>query len=510
MPGVFARYYPATDPKARELDSMDQNERATRKAMIDAYWRYYVGDHKKPLKVERDQPDDNVIINLCGQAVDKAVAFMSPKAPKIQVEGEDSNDDKTTPEQQALDDFWEANDLGAFVTDLGLSGFISGHPFVRLMPADENDEQPTVALLDARHVSVFWDISNIRRVLWYRLEWQMPNEDVRRQDIVADWVLGAEEVDLGDGNTQRVQLTGVDTPKFDPLSTWTIIEYERSRSVNGNQWREVGRDPWPYPFAPIKDWKNNPMPHEYYGQADLKHARLNDSVNFIASNTARIIKYHASPRTILTGATLGELVPTAVNGVWELPNPEAKVTTLEMAGDLGSSMAMMETLRSAFFTEGRVVDWASQKDKVGQLTNFGLRVLFNDMLDMIEGKQKRYGDGLAEISRRALVIKGFADAKRPDVKFEPALPTDRMEAVTAAVQENTIGATSKRTLITDLGRDYDQEQDWKKDEQQSNDELMANTLVNINRMGAFNNNGNRNPNANGFGGPPRADVSARR
>jgi hypothetical protein len=226
------------------------------------------------------------------------------------------------------------------------------------------------------------------------------------------------------------------------------------------------------------------MSHSVYGQSNLKHVDLNDAVNFVASNTARIIKHHAHPKSVIIGAELKDLNATAVDGLYTLP-PGASVTNLEMQSDLQSSMRMLEMLRSAFFTQARVVDWASQKDKVGQLTNFGLRVLFNDMLDMIDGKHRVYGRGLAEISRRGLVMMGHADAPLPEVQWGESLPKDRKESVEAVEKEKGLGFTSDHTLAQELGRDYDAEKERKEEEAANASDLLANSLLSINRMGAL-------------------------
>ena len=453
MPAVAARYYTPDDRNARKVDELADLERKERGDRLNTYWAYYEGNHHKPLVVEAGERDDNVILNLCGQAIDKSVAFFAPKPPVLHLEGETPQPGDESAEQKALDAFWEANDLDEFVVDLGLAGFVSGHPFVKLLRPERTGELPQAVVLDTRHVTVFWDVMNTRRALWYRLQWETEkNVEARRQDIVPQWLL-----------TTVINEDGVEVvPDYDPESTWVVIEYQKTRATGG-KWKETGRDEWPFPFAPIVHRKNQPMPHSFYGQSDLRHYALNDAVNFVASNTSRIIKFHAQPKTFITGANLGQINSTSIDGVWELPEG-ATVNNLEMSSDLASSMRMLETLRSAFFTQGRVVDWASQKDKVGQLTNFGLRVLFGDMLDLTRAKHKVYGGLLAEVSRDALIMMGHANASEPDAQWEDPLPKDRTEMVQSATSEKLLGFTSQRTLATDLGRDYDVEKKQRIDE----------------------------------------------
>lgn len=484
MPAVPAQYIPPSDSRdSRAFDERVSEERKARKALIDTYWRYYEGDHHKPLAVAPGKRDDNVIINLCAQAIDKGVAFFAPEAPVLLMPGETPQQGDELPEQLALQRFWEHNDLDAFVTDVALAGFIAGHAFCKLLLPERAGDPPGVAALDARHVTVMWDVMHTTRALWYRLEWELDSETTRRQDIVPDWLLiEAVDVDRGDGTMERVERVP-DQPTYDPDSTWTIIEYEKSRKTQ-NKWAEQGRDAWAYPFSPIVQWKNGPAPHTFYGPSDLRHYRLNDAVNFVASNSLRIIKYHAHPRTIGVGVNADQVKETSIDGFFSIPEG-ASVQNLEMRGDLASSMQMLDRLRSAFFTQMRTVDWSSQSDKVGQLTNFGLRVLFDDMMEQTEAKRRVYGQAIAEISRRAVIMQGFAAPEPPTAQWIDPLPQARLELVQAAQMEQGLGFTSNRTLAADLGRDFDEEVERKSTEAQEGGDMLGSLLASIGRQGAF-------------------------
>ncbi len=481
MPAVPPRYVPPTDRReSRAFDDRIAQERKARKDMIDTYWRYYNGDHHKPLAVAPGKRDDNVIINLCAQAIDKSVSFFAPDEPTLLFPGETPQPGDDAPPQVALERFWKHNDLAAFVTNIALAGFVAGHTFCKLLPPARPGEPPGVALLDARHVTAMWDATNSTRALWYRLEWELDGDTVRRQDIVPDWLLvEMVDVDRGDGAMERVP----EHPAYDPDSTWTIIEYEKSRTTQ-NQWRETGRDPWRWPFSPIVQWKNVPSPHAFYGLSDLRHYRLNDAVNFVASNSLRIIKYHAHPRTIGVGVNAEQVKETSIDGFFSIPEGSS-VMNLEMRGDLASSMQMLDRLRAAFFTQMRTVDWSTQSDRVGQLTNFGLRVLFDDMMELTEMKRRIYGQGLAEISRRAVLMMNVAAPEPPLAEWADPLPQARLELVQAAQLEQGLGFTSNRTLATDLGRDLDEENERKSTEAQEGGDVLADLLSNLGRVGAF-------------------------
>lgn len=473
MPGIAAVY----QPNNRKVAELADKERQERLDLINTYWRYYDGKHKQPLKVQPGQTNDNIILNFSGQAIDKKVAFFAPQPPAFRVqqttEREPGGDGLQTiepPEQAAVDAFWETNQLSQFIIDMAMSGFISGHSFVRLY-APENtaaigvDNPARAVLLDPRLVTVFWDEANIHKVLWYRLTWGVEGQEMRRQDIVPTWLLNQK-----------------DTEGASDDGTWRIIEY---RSKSGYRWDVVGDDLWGYSFAPIVDWKNRPKPHSYYGESDLRDADVNDSINFIASNTARIIRFHAHPRTVLLGASADEIHSTSVDGLWEIPNEVARVENIEMQSDLGSSLNMLNLLRAAFFTQMRVVDLGSIQAQLGKITNFGVQMLYKDQTDDNETKRSMYGAGLSEVTRRALVMMGMAEAAAPTPVWAEPLPLNRLELVGALAQERALGAVSLQTVQEDLQRDPTVEEERKADESANSTDALVDTLTKLGTRGAF-------------------------
>lgn len=466
MPKIAPRYDTENKEAWKAINAAADAERKERNHEIDEGWRYYHGDHDKPLKVRSGQPDHNVILNLSGQAVDKMTAFLG--VPQMQVIGamdavQNEPDDNgvlqrvISPEQELLDAFWRYNDLPIFIHDLLVDASVSGHTFVRLIPSYNGDgavEAVEVAVLDGRYVQTFWNINNVRQVLFYRLAWKN-GEDMRVQDIVPGALIGPEN------------------------PPWVIIEY---RVGTHGEYIELNRDAWPWPFAPIVDWKNSPNPHEFYGRSDIDDADLNDSINFVASNVNKIIFHHAGPQTVLTGGKLADDQITGPGTIIELPNAEARLFNLEMSSDLSTSMQFMDVLRGAFFAQRRVVDTSVIKDKLGALTNFAVRMLYSDMLDAAGVKQLLHGRGLAEVSRRALALLGVL-VERVEAKWADPLPMDRGELTKAAEIESKLGTTSIQTLQEMLGRDPIQEAERRDEEKISAAEATANTLIALGQRG---------------------------
>lgn len=456
MPGIQATY----NPKDRAINEAGDQERQQRKAYLDLRWRYYDGDHHRWLKVSPAEKDDNIIINLCQRVVDKVVEFVGiPEA--LELPGGTDNVLaapgeglvlKVTPEQAALDALWAAHQYD--VPEIVESGLVSGHTFVKLYR--DVGGLASMTLLDPRHVTVFWDALNARQVLFFRLQWEHGGNG-RRQDIVPDWLLTK-----GVGDDYRAQ-------------TWEIIDYEDER---GAGWREVRRETWPHPFPPVVHWPNKKRAHQFYGVSELHDAvQLNDAVNFIASNTGRIIKFHAHPRTIGKGLDPDQVKATSIDGLVSVPE-NVDVFNLEMQSDLSSSMAMLSQLKSEFFASRRVLDLSTVRDQLGQITNFGVRMLFSEMIELRDEKTRLIGGGLSATFQRLLAMDGI-EAGAPAVRWGEALPVNRVEALQAAALEKELGTASVQTLSADLKRDYLVEQERKREEAAGAGEVLANMFDQI-------------------------------
>lgn len=477
MPGI-PKFYEFGN---KDIDSAADEERDKRIKKIQKARKYYEGDHDKPLKVDPMGDDDNIILNLAGQTIDKTTDFIG--VPTFSTSAKD--DDAT---EEILAEMVKAVDLPFLMPDLLTSGQIAGHAFVRIILPEEGevsrDNLPTLAPLAPEYVTVFWDMGLYgmkRGALWYRLEWEF-GRITRRQDIVP--------LDLIQDNKNFLnEIASVaSTPRGTVEDThWVILEYEKGRQdANGYSARDfelIAADFWAYPFPPIIDGKNRRKPHDYYGESDLRDLDLNDAVNFVVSNTAKIIKHHAHPKTILTGDDGSSLSGTKVDGLWAVPNELAQFKNLEMQSDLDSSMRLLDILRSSWFTQARVVDMTTQKEKVGQMTNFSVRMLFNDMIEMAGDKQLNYGRILETAFERMLfMLQIDADVL---AHWADPLPTNRLEVVQTAEAEQSMGV-SKETTFKDLGRDYEAELE-KVAQESANEAMMgADRLLRAAQAGSLN------------------------
>lgn len=435
--------YPLGEPDA--LDRLAEQEVQRRSALISTAWAYYDGKHKRPLKVRAGQPDDNVILNITAKMVDQAVSLLFGTLPTFEL---DENEE--TAEEQLLQEILRANEAPILLHNVGLSGALAGHCFLKIFP----DETGAIRVISLRPelVTAFWHPDDRDVVTCYRIAWKNDSEDWTRQDIVR------QEGENG----------------------WLIIDMVRP--YNARDWRVVSEALWGWEFPPVLDWQNLPESRSYYGQPDLMNPALNDRVNFLASNIVRIIKHHAHPKTIGVGMSAGEVQETAVDSLWTVSNPQASVFNLEMQSDLSSSMAMLNTLQRAFFSEHRAVDLTVLSDRLGQITNFGLRTLFKDALDKLGTKRELYGAALGEMAYRLLTVAGLSGPE-PRIHWPDPLPFNGLEEIQEIRQELELGLISRRTAASMRGRDWMLEQERLMAERQNEENLGSLLLQAFERGG---------------------------
>src|SRR5690606_25956992 len=104
----------------KDIDSAADDERQKRVDKIKKARKYYEGDHDKPLKVDPMGDDDNIILNLAGQTIDKTTDFIGTPTFTTSAEGDATIED-------LLGEMVKAVDLTFFMTDILNSEQIAGH-----------------------------------------------------------------------------------------------------------------------------------------------------------------------------------------------------------------------------------------------------------------------------------------------------------------------------------------------------------------------------------------------
>ncbi len=243
------------------------------------------------------------------------------------------------------------------------------------------------------------------------------------------------------------------TPDSDIPNTWIVETWEFI-----NAWRLLESVEFPYDFPPIIHWKNLPSIHSIYGTSDIEQViNAQDKYNFVTSNNLKINRYHAHPKTWGAGVTKTEKSSWGSDEMILISSPDGKINNLEMSSDLSASRSIALDLRQGIFDLTRQMDISSISDKIGQLTNFGLRLLFSDSISKMETKRELYGEAFREINRRLLLIAGMPLVKC-EVVFGNPLPVNEQEEIELDKQALEMGVVDKQTVSEKWAKRYGQ--DW--------------------------------------------------
>jgi len=378
---------------AYQFEARQEEERSARLEAYKRHWLYYLGQHEKQLAVRQGQADDNVVINLARIIIDKGAAFLFGKEVEWELqEGE------RTPEEEYLDNVWQRNRKMTFLGKLGTSGGIYGHEFLKIVP-DGIERLPRLVNLEPENVTVFWDGDDIDSVWRYRIEYTAQGRDgraiTRRQDI--------ERADNG--------------------ANWTITNWIARGGERYIPDPAQPTVPWPYPFAPVVDAQNLPLPGAYYGMSDLDDGDLQDAINYNASKIQRILRYHAHPKTIAKGMGSAD-IKINEDDVVILPGQDPNMWNLEMQSDLGAALTFLDKLTRWELAQAGIPDLDPVKVNVGALSGFALSILYGDLLEKTELKRRTYGDLIIETNRRLCVIGGFGDDNICELHWQSPLPND--------------------------------------------------------------------------------------
>ncbi len=431
-----------------------QEDIERKKAMDDAE-KAFKGKLPDPLKVEKDQPNDNVKSNRCAPIVNKGVSFLFGQVVKIEVDKSDddaptqSKNKPTSANQQFTEGLWgDDDDRMTRLSKIAMNGGKCGQTFLKLIPAQGDMRYPRIVNLNPRICRIVSDPEDCDLHMAYVIEYPSANDWHKRQIIARI----DPENDLSTAGPDDLE------------DTWTTTNYIRKGQTG--IWLQVGiPEEWPYPFAPIFTCQNLPNPNDSWGIADLTEdlIQLNKVLNFILSCFARILKYHGHPKTIAKG-TIAAQIEVAINDVICLQSPDADMKTLEMTNDLSSFLNFLADLRADMDEQSRVPAVALGRLAElprGNISGIALQLLFQPLLEKTVQKQRLYGKLIREVTRAALVVSNKISVEQyedyqVDIHWQDLLPNDDLNAAQVALILKQLGV-SPETLLQRLGFDYDEE-----------------------------------------------------
>jgi len=401
-------------------------ERAQCLLDIKTSWDYYEGRAPDPLLTKPGQINDNVKINLARPLVEKGISFLFGKEVTWQVDETAAADNDT---EQFLKQIWDANDKQLLLHELGQNGALGGIAAIKVDP--QPGGQFDLINLDPTELQLFSSPHNINDIWRYRIEYVAEdadgNERHYRQDIVR----------LGDRGAH-----------------WELRDFE---AVPGEPYDLVKTTPWAYALPPIVYCKNLPRANCLWGYGDLEDAKLNDSLNLIASTVRKTLRLHAHPRTIHKGGSAPKQLDWGPDKMLQI-GPEDDVFNLEMQSDLSAARQFFVDLRQALFATARTPDLSTLGERLGQITNFGLHVLFADLLEKNETKRVLYGGLITRLNRLLCLLAGKGDNVTCTLSWPDPLPEDELGKANETLAKQKTGLVSDETLTAELGYSFADEQ----------------------------------------------------
>lgn len=394
-------YIPSISGANMTFSPLSKEHRQRQKEM-GMLWNYYRGNHKKQLKRKTGQADDNVILNFSKPIVDMSVSFLFGAGIEFDL------GDNAETQKKYLDNLF-GDDLNLLLEEIGINGSYSGTSFVKVKAPTEEGGQPEMVTQNSEYMDFVTDPDDKNKILEYHIVWF--SADIwKRQRIV----------------------------KNDEGLFWTIIDEHHMRE----KWIEVNRGPWEYEFPPIFFCQNLTNPGGNWGISDLDEAELNDSVNFVRSNMQRIIRLHAHPSTIVTGASTSAVSQeTGPGKMWKFAEPETRAYNLEMGSDLVSSQNHANDMTESFHTVSGTPRLDPAQVNVGALSGFALTILYGPLLSKTKRKQNTYGKMLKSVVRALLILGGQEPPDKIKIKWGNPLPVNKNEQYTQIEQLTRSGAS---------------------------------------------------------------------
>jgi hypothetical protein len=441
---------------------------------------YRTGNHKKFLKNRPGQSNDNLTINFTGLVVDRSVTMLFGKGVEFDLPGEDD-----TPESQYIDAVMDANKQQILFHKLAILGSEQGTCYLKIIPdslpytlrteavtdEDGNVTQeatatdlllPRLVVQDPAWVEVITRPRDKEDVTGYKIEFAALGMDGKpvayKQEIMRD-----DGIEIDENGNQEITRE----------VSWTITDYEWGPL--DTRWRITSQETWPYDFPPMLHWQNLPDPTSVYGKPDITDdvIELQDHVNFVASNLRKIIRLYAHPPRWGKGLGNADKIALGPDELISFQGKDAELHQLEQLSDLTASSNFLTMLRGALFAITQTTDLEGF-DKLSQVTNFGLRVLFNDSLAKLAVKRSLYGDALLELVRRLLILADFPNTDAGEIQWPEPLPVNETEQVQAVQADLNMGLVSRQTAASKRGYSWEDEKSRIETEKQENSENESN------------------------------------
>ena len=340
------------------------NAEVMRLNQIREAWNFYEGYHWEG---EDDLGSPQVTFNYCRPFVNKFVSFEFGKGfnikasvvledkgvtvgdtkidPELDInsDGQITQEERESPEkivEKTIYDFlaqvWGSNNKDVLCVEIGQTKSITGEAWIKVQyESPEDISDPFEEYTDGRI-----------RISIIPTQFIFPTFNQHDRNKI-DELLIMYPIEKREESGLIFKRTRTSTVIYKEL--WTekeIVVFEGKE--------EVDRMENPYGIIPFVQIKNFPVAGRTYGMGDLDDIiPLNVELNTKRSDISEIIDYHSAPVTLVFGAKIGNLEKGA-NKVWGGLPKDAKVSNLELEGDLSASTIYTDTLKTSMCEIGGI------------------------------------------------------------------------------------------------------------------------------------------------------------
>jgi hypothetical protein len=398
-------------------------------------WRAYNGELPPPLKIKKDEPDDNVQAGFAELIVDKGAEYLFGDDLKI-----------STGNARAdafLAEVWPEEQRGVDLFQLAVNGGVFGHAWARIVL---EDGKPRVQVGDPLNWAAEFPAEDFSKPRAYAHTFEL--ETVAAGDVK----IVQERYERLDGGGWSIQRVGID-PK-------------------GKRVEEGDPLTWNYSFCPVMQAQNLIMPNAFYGRADLSPQvlKLIKALHRLDSMLVRATRIHAWPKTIAKKMAVQDLKigigGVAFVGDGEIENLETNAEGLRYGEERRAK------LREELFALTEIPEIVTGKlENVGQLSGVALQILYGPVIRRTERKRRTYGRLVRHLVDGLLEIGGITGAK-VELHWGEIVPRNVAEQMSAATIKANLGV-SRATLLSELGYDPVKEEEKKALEDAAARETLA-------------------------------------
>jgi len=196
----------------------------------------------------------------------------------------------------------------------------------------------------------------------------------------------------------------------------------------------------------------------------------------------KIIRYHAHPQTIGKGIGNKSELDKSVDGMFLLSNPEADIFNLEMKSDLKGNLDVLDYLGKSILDNTDTVNINNLKDKMGQLTNFAVKVMFFDALGKMHLKREIWTAMLTDLNQRLFEVGTGKIVDVGEVVWpDSVLPVNEKELSDLYKNDLEQGLVSEQTISERRGYVWEVEQERMNEKELNTGDIGAELLRSFNR-----------------------------